>query len=140
LQLNHAGLLIRRGFVHRGFLLHSDDRYFYKDSVVFPNDLASVRLMAVSEQDGEPMVHHFSFARQNTEHLKRKILLSGHFDDWLHPELGITPFMADPTEEAFIREIGVEQALQDDDVALTRKLPDVYRVVKPLVTFDHEQD
>jgi hypothetical protein len=77
----HAGLLIRSTFVSKGFLLHADDRYFYKDSVVFPNDVARVSLVTVSREDHEPLVHHYSFARSSVTNRNRKVLLSGHYED-----------------------------------------------------------
>jgi hypothetical protein len=136
LQLNHAGLLIRRSFVQRGFLLHADDRYFYKDPVVFPADNARIRLMGVHELDGEPLVHHYSFARPSQQHLKRKVLLSGHFEDSQFGSLNLTGLFGSRAEEEKVKSKGLDAVLTDNDLVLRIK-PDTipWRVVAPFVDF-----
>jgi hypothetical protein len=138
LPWSHAGLLIRRDFAQRGFLLHGDDRYFYKDAVVFPNQLARISLMAISHVDHEPLVHHYSFARASQANLKRKVLLSGHFDDGKaeHSHLGISGMFADSREDQLLRSKSIDEIAQDDEISLDRAPNRPWRVVKPFVLFD----
>jgi hypothetical protein len=138
LPWSHAGLLIRRDFIQRGFLLHGDDRYFYKDAVVFPNQLARVNLIAMSQADNEPMVHHYSFARATQANLKRKVLLSGHFDDGnsKHSHLGISGMFADSREDELLRSKSIEDIAADEKIALDRAPNRPWRVVSPFLLFD----
>lgn len=65
-------------------------RYFYKQGTV-QSPYWRQQLMWTHPVDGEPMVHHYSFARATQENLKRKVFSSGHFDDgntkWDHLRL-----------------------------------------------------
>jgi hypothetical protein len=138
LQWTHAGVFIRRTHLERGFLLHADDRYFYKDGTIFPRDSVRVKLMAVSDADGEPMVHHFSTARATPGLLKRKMLLSGHFDDSLpkYSYFGFSSLVKSEAEEAYLRSKPLDDLVSDDTFtldALSAELP--HRIVAPFVTF-----
>jgi hypothetical protein len=131
----HAGLLIRSTFVSKGFLLHADDRYFYKDPVVFPNDVARVSLVTVSREDHEPLVHHYSFARGSQTNLKRKVLLSGHFDD-ANPttaHLGIQGLFPDADLTNALLAVPVDRTATEDSIVFAGSSQQARRVVKSFV-------
>jgi hypothetical protein len=138
LKYVHAGLLIRRDFIQRGFLLHVDDRYFYKDGVMFPTDLARVKLLACSESDGQPMVHHYSTARPTQAHLKRKLMLSGHFED-VSPEFSdfnLKNMLASEEANRKVRNRTLEEVEADDSFSLKYNENNPYfRIVTPFVRF-----
>jgi hypothetical protein len=139
LKYVHAGLLIRRGFAQRGFLLHTDDRYFYKDGVMFPNDLARIKLLACSDADGEPMVHHYSTARPTQAHLKRKLMLSGHFED-VSPEFEafkLKNMLASEEANRLVRNRSLEEVEADNSFSLKYNDNNPhYRIVVPFVYFE----
>jgi hypothetical protein len=60
LPTSHAGLLIRTTAVTQFLVLNKEDRYFYKDAVVFPQSWR-VKLMAVHHEDHYPLIHHYSY-------------------------------------------------------------------------------
>jgi hypothetical protein len=80
---DHAGLLIRRSAVAQFLVLNKQDRYFYKDPLVFPTHWR-VKLLTVHHTDFLPMVHHYSYTRASKALLKAKLLYSGHSSDKEH--------------------------------------------------------
>ena len=117
---DHAGLLIRAAAVSQFLVLNKEDRYFYKDPVVFPQRWRT-SLLTVHHSDHLPMVHHFSYARSTRQLLKTKLLTSGHSSDREH-DPGNTKSLS-PEAYAQLVSLDPEQLrLQDVDSEVVRRL------------------
>ena len=117
---DHAGLLIRAAAVSQFLVLNKEDRYFYKDPVVFPQHWRT-SLLTVHHSDHLPLVHHFSHARSTRQLLKTKLLVSGHASDREYdPENTMSA-----SHEAYVQLVSLDPEqvrLHDVDVAIRRQV------------------